>query len=339
MQSTRRGATTVRVLAGDIGGTKTLIQLADIGPGRYRVLLEQRYDSQAYPDFLPLVRDFLREVRDLEPADSACFAIAGPVIGQRGKVTNLPWQLNADTLAYELSVRAVRLINDFQAVGYGIEALRDQDLAVLQLQSGDARVYAPCAVIGAGTGLGQGILVWDDDHYEPLPTEGGHTDFAPTDERQIALLRYLMERYGHVSYERVLSGPGLVNIYEFLRDSMPKRESSGLRQAMEAGDPAAAISQAALAGTDELAAEALDLLVRIYGAQAGNLALACLPYGGLFIAGGIAPKILEKLRSGTFMQSFLAKGRMTPVLTGVPVKIILNAKVGLLGSALAASRL
>jgi glucokinase len=335
LQDAGRGAAPTRVLAGDIGGTKTWMQLAEVRPGHTQVLLEQRYDSQAYADFLPLALDFLHRTRSFGSAHSACFALAGPVIGQQGKVTNLPWHLDAHTLAREIGIRAVRLVNDFEAIGYGIEALRDEDLVVLQLQSGEARIHAPCALIGAGTGLGQGILVWEGDHYEPLPTEGGHADFAPVDEQQIALLRYLMERYGHVSYERVLSGPGLVNIYQFLRDSAP--QSPTLRQAT--GDPAAAISEAALAGSDPLAAEALDLFVRIFGAQAGNLALACLPHEGLYVAGGIAPKILEKLRSGIFMESFLAKGRMTPVLSGVPVKVILNAKVGLLGAALAAGRL
>jgi glucokinase len=329
----------VEVIAADIGGTNTGMQLARVGPGRYQVLLERRYDSQAYADFLDIARDFFAQARALGDPQRACFAMAGPVDARRGQVTNLPWKLDADALSIALQIPHIRLINDFQAVGYGIEALGDDDLAALQILSGETRPHAPCAVIGAGTGLGEGILVWETDHYEPLPTEGGHTDFAPTDKIQIELLRYLMRRYPHVSYERIVSGPGLVNLHDFLCERAPGRESAALREAMRVGDPAAVISEAALSGRDALASEALDLFISIYGAQAGNLALTCLPHGGLYVAGGIAPKIIDKLRAGLFVRSFLAKGRMASVLAAIPVKVILNRKVGMLGAGLAASRL
>lgn len=327
------------VVAGDIGGTNTGMQLAQVGPGGYHVLIERRYDSQSHTDFLDIAQDFLAQARALGDPQRACFAMAGPVDGRGGRVTNLPWELDADALSIALQIPHVRLINDFQAVGYGIEALGDDDLAALQIHSGETRPYAPCAVIGAGTGLGEGILVWEKDHYEPLPTEGGHTDFAPTDEIQIELLRYLMRRYPHVSYERIVSGPGLVNLYDFLCERAPGRESTALREAMRVGDPAAVISEAALYGRDALASEALDLFISIYGAQAGNLALTCLPQGGLYVAGGIAPKIIDRLRAGLFVQSFLAKGRMASILRAIPVKVIRNPKVGMLGAGLAASRL
>jgi glucokinase len=329
----------VQVLAGDIGGTKTLLQLADLDKETYRVLFERRYDSQAYADFSTVARDFLRHAREHGAPQNACFAMAGPVDDRQGSVTNLPWRLDADVLARELNIARMRLINDFQAIGYGIDALGEDERAVLQLQAGQPRPRAPRAAIGAGTGLGESILVWDGDHYEPLPTEGGHVDFAPTDAQQMALLRHLLERFEHVSYERIVSGSGLVCIYDFLCRTRPEAESAALRSAMEADDPAAAISDAAMAGTDALAQEALDLFVRVFGAQAGNLALTCLPFGGMYIAGGIAPKVIDAARAQAFMQSFLAKGRMASLLATVPVKVILDARVGLYGAALAAGRL
>jgi glucokinase len=326
----------VTVLAGDIGGTKTLLALMDTEVG-HRTLAEQRYDSQAFDDFTQMLRLFVADTTGLPRPEAACFAIAGPVEGKRAKTTNLRWELDVDALANVLGTPRVRLINDFQAVGYGIEGLSGADVALLQV--GDPRPQAPRAVLGAGTGLGQGILVWQYDHYEPLPTEGGHVDFAPTDDLQIELLRHLRHRFGRVSFERVLSGPGLHNIYQFLQERHSEQASPELRAAIEAGDPAAAISRAAVAGTDPLAVQALEMFVAIYGAQAGNLALTCLACGGLYVAGGIAPKLLDQLRSGPFMSQFLAKGRMSTLLAKVPVQVILNPKVGLLGAALAAGRI
>lgn len=324
------------VLAGDIGGTKTLLALIDPEAG-HRTLAEQRYDSQRFDDFTQLLRLFVADIAGLPRPEAGCFAIAGPVEGKRAKTTNLRWELDVDILARVLGTPRVRLINDFQAVGYGIEGLSGADLAVLQV--GEPRIQAPRAMLGAGTGLGQGILVWQYDHYEALPTEGGHVDFAPTDDLQIELLRHLRHRFGRVSFERVLSGPGLHNIYQFLQERHPEQASPELRAAIDAGDPAAAISQAAIAGTDPLAGQALEMFVGIYGAQAGNLALTCLAYGGVYVAGGIAPKLLDRLRSGPFMSQFLAKGRMSTLLSRVPVQVILNPRVGLLGAALAASRI
>jgi glucokinase len=327
----------MRVLAGDIGGTKTLLSLVEVGPeAPLKTIVEKRFGSRALERFSDLLRAFLRDHADSGSVKSACFAFAGPVHGDEVKVTNLPWHMTVQEAREVLGAQHVRFINDFQAVGYGIDGLNDHDLAVLQ--RGKPAPEAPRAVIGAGTGLGQGIVVWQTDHYEPLATEGGHVDFGPTDEQQVELLRYLQRRYGHVSYERVLSGPGLTNIYAFLRDRSPGRASPDLLQALETGDAGAAISEAALTGKDSLAERALDMFVAIYGAQAGNLALTCLASGGVYIAGGIASKILPRLQTGSFIRHFLAKGRMSELLTGLPVQVVTNPKVGLLGAAIAASR-
>lgn len=332
----------MRVLAGDIGGTKTRLLLAECTASACVPIVERTYTSAAFTGLASIVRVFLQGVGATDAAaERACFAVAGPVreteTGQSARITNLPWELHSAHLATELEIPRVRLINDFQGVGYGIDALGPDDFEVLQ--AGQVTTHAPRAIIGAGTGLGQAILIWQNDHYEVYPTEGGHADFAPTDARQMGLLRELMREFGRVSYERVLSGPGLVRIYAFLRDSRKAEESPALREAMHLGDPAAAISAYALTRNDPLASLALDLFVRIYGAQAGNLALTCLAQGGVYIAGGIAPQIIERLRDSTFLTAFNDKGRMAPLTTEMPVRVILNPRVGLFGAALAAARL
>lgn len=332
----------MRVLAGDIGGTNTRLILADCTGNACIPVVERVYPSAAHADLAPIVLGFLESTGEAGSAlERACFAVAGPVqedaTGQVARITNLPWELHSARLAATLGIPRVRLINDFQGVGYGIDALSPADIE--ELQAGREIPRAPRVVIGAGTGLGQAILIWQTDHYEVYPTEGGHVDFAPTDERQIALLRELMQEFGRVSYERVVSGPGLIRIYSFLRDQGEAAESPELREAMHQGDPAAAISAFALTRNDPLASMALDLFIQVYGAQAGNLALTCLARGGVYIAGGIAPRIIERLRSGTFLQAFNDKGRMAPLTADMPVRVILNPKVGLLGAALAATRL
>lgn len=332
----------MRVLAGDVGGTKVLLQIAEFEDRSivFRVLAEQRFESSAYETFDAVLREFLNAAGTAaERIAAACFGIAGPVVctanGESAKVTNLPWVIESAVLARALDVPCVRLINDFQALGYGIEALSPSDLCVLQ--AGNERARAARATIGAGTGLGQGILVWCDDHYEAIATEGGHADFAPTDELQIELLRYLAARFGRVSYERVLSGPGIVNLYSFICQRQSQHRASEALLAQP--DPAAAITQAALERTDAAAVEALALFVRLYGAQAGNLALSCLAAGGIYIGGGIAPKILPVLQTGDFIRAFVDKGRMAALLAAMPVKVIMNSNTGLIGAALAAYRL
>lgn len=327
----------MQVLAGDIGGTKTLLTLAAVDArGRATVTHERRFDSAAYAGLAPMIGEFLDAVGDGRP-DGACLAVAGPVSestdGQRARLTNLPWDVDSRQLAQTAGIAHLRIINDFQAVGYGIDALTDADLATLQ--AGDAQTGAPCAVIGAGTGLGQGIRIRHGDHYQVLATEGGHVDFAPTDDDQIELLRWLRAHHGRVSYERILSGPGLADIHRCLceRAGLPDSRLDVAR------DPAAAVSAAALSGQDVLARQALDMFMAIYGAQAGNLALTVLARGGVYVAGGIAPRLVDQLRAGPFMAAFLDKGRMRPLLEAMPVQVIINPQVGLLGAVRVAARL
>ena len=321
------------LLAGDIGGTKTLLKLFEAGGG---VLAERRFDSASFASLNQVVASFLSDFPSLSPA-AACFGVAGPVEGGRANITNLPWQIDAASICAEFRIPQVRLINDFQAVAYGIEALESQDMATLQ--AGQPQEFGVRAVIGAGTGLGEGFMVWQGEYYEAFPSEGSHADFAPVDALQTELLHYLAARYGHVSYERLLSGPGLVNIFEFLRASRGQQATAELQSAMQAGDPAAAISDCALGGKDDLAVSALDLFARIYGAEAGNLALKVLARGGVYIAGGIAPQIISKLKDGEFLRAFADKGRFTGLLGNIPVHVVLNPKVGLLGAARVAERI
>lgn len=330
----------VRVLAGDIGGTKTLLQIAECAGGRCRAVRAQRFDSGAYDGLSSVVHEFLKGEKSGR-IKAACFGIAGPIRetpkGQSVKVTNLPWEIHARELKRRFRIPRLQLINDFQAIGYGIEALGRKDLAVLQ--KGRAVRHAPRAVIGAGTGLGQGILFWQRDHYEPVATEGGHANFAPVNELQIELARYLLQTAGRTSWELVLSGHGLVRLYGFLRQQGVAPESAAMAQAMRGGDPAAAITQAALEQHDALANRTLDLFVDIYGAQAGNLALTAGARGGVYIAGGIAPKIISRLTDGRFLRAFLGKGKMSPYVEAIPLRVVINPEVGLIGAALAAMRL
>lgn len=326
------------LLAGDVGGTKTLLQLAESGAGGLRVLHERRFDSCRYPGLVEVLADFFHAA-PLAPHQlhSACFGVAGPLDGQRAALTNLPWQIDARAIGDHFGIERLRLLNDFEAVGYGIELLAPGDLVTLQ--QGRPQPHAPRAVIGAGTGLGEGLLVWQGDHYQVIASEGGHVDFAPTDEEQFGLWKHLARQYGHVSCERILSGPGLAQIYAFLRDSGAAPESPELAAAIRAGDPAAAIAGCALRGEDSLAAGALDMFVNIYGAQAGNLALTLLATGGVYVAGGIAPKIVGKLREGGFLRAFAAKGRYAALLSEIPVHVVIHPAAGLLGAAAVASRL
>lgn len=310
------------VLAGDIGGTKTWLRLSRAG----EVLREERYDSAAFVGLSPMVAAFLG---DTAP-ESACFGVAGPVRDNCAQVTNLPWRIEAAEIAARFAIPQVALINDFQAVAHGIEALAPGDL--LTLQAGREREQGARAVIGAGTGLGEGYLVWRDGAYRALPSEGSHADFAPADELQADLWRWLKARHGHVSWERAVSGPGLEAIYHFLRERGDLAESALLAEMMRAGDGAAAISEFALAHRDPLASAALDLFVAAYGAEAGNLALKILASGGVYVAGGIAPKIAARLKEGGFMRAFLDKGRFAGLLSDIPVRVVLNPQVGLLGA-------
>ena len=317
------------ILAGDIGGTKTRLALFAPGPGRSDPVSERTYSSQEYPGLEVIAREFVRATG--AAIESACFGVAGPVKEGRSSTTNLAWVVDARNLARDLRLPRVALLNDLEASAFGLEALRTDEVVVLQ--EGIPGAAGNQALIAAGTGLGEAALYWDGRRHRVFATEGGHAGFAPADETQIELLRYLVRRFEPVSWERVLSGPGLVNIYSFLRDSGRGEEPSWLADEISAGEPAAVISAAALSGRSALCSEALDLFVALYGAESGNLALKVMATGGVFIGGGIAPKILARLRGPGFVRAFVAKGRMRPLLEAMPVRVILNDRLALLGAA------
>lgn len=317
------------ILAGDIGGTNTRLAFFKIENGRFVPAYEHVFPSRQFRGLDEIVVKFVSDAR-LVP-DSACFGIAGPVRRRRVEASNLPWVVDASTLARELQLDSVALLNDLEAQAWGINCLGDADKVGLNKVKEVA--VGNRAVVAAGTGLGEAALLWDGRQHHISASEGGHADFAPRNELEIELYRYLAARFGHVSYERIVSGPGLVNVYMFLRDTHRSQEPSWLREEMLAGDPAAAVSRAALASKSPLAEQALDLMISIYGAEAGNVALQVLALGGVYLAGGIAPKILPKLAGPLFMHGFLSKGRMQPLLESIPVYVITNEKTGLLGAA------
>jgi glucokinase len=317
------------ILAGDIGGTNARLAYFQSQNGRLHLVSERVFPSREHPEFGEIVGKFLHESGTRPQA--ACFGIAGPVRNGRVETSNLPWVIEQSRLADEFQFPATLLINDLEAIAWGIGALGPADLVSLNQVSGP--VAGNQAVVAPGTGLGEAGLFWDGNRHHVFACEGGHTDFAPQGELQIDLLKYLTGRFGHVSYERILAGPGLVNVYEFLRDTGREKESTTVADQMKAGDRAAAISRAALAGTDALAEKALDLFITVYGAEASNLGLKAMATGGLFLAGGISPKILAKLKGPCFMKAFLEKGRMRPLVEAMPVHVVTNEKVGLLGAA------
>lgn len=338
------------LLAGDIGGTKTILRLVQFSDTvGLKTLYEESFPSGDFPDLVPIVQKFLTTANSSTP-DKACFAIAGPVVENTAQLTNLSWFLDTERLSKELGIERISLINDFAAVGYGIFGLTKQDL--LTLQVGKYQSAAPMAIIGAGTGLGQGFLIKQGQGYQVFPSEGGHADFAPRNELEFELLKYILTKYDiqRVSVERVVSGLGIISIYQFLRDRKIATESPAIANAVrtweqEAGksektvDPGALIGNAALEKSDRLSEQTMQLFIEAYGAEAGNLALKLLPYQGLYIAGGIAPKILPLIQDGSFLTNFTQKGRMGSLLEEIPVYIILNQQVGLIGAALSASRL
>jgi glucokinase len=338
------------LLAGDIGGTKTILRLVESSDSpALNTLYEASYRSGDFHDLVPIVQKFLAAANSSTP-EKACFGIAGPVVKNTAKLTNLAWFLDTERLAKDLGILSISLINDFAAVGYGIFGLTKYDL--LTLQVGKHQPEAPMAIIGAGTGLGQGFLIRQNNQYQIFPSEGGHADFAPRNELEFQLLKYLLDKHDiqRVSVERVVSGLGITSIYQFLRDRQIAIESPEIAQIVrsweqETGqqektiDPGAAIGSAALAKSDRISEQTMQLFIEAYGAEAGNLALKLLPHGGLYIAGGIAPKILPLMEDGSFMLNFTQKGRMRSILEEIPVHIILNQQVGLIGAALCASRL
>jgi glucokinase len=323
------------VLAGDIGGTNARLATVRVEPGGMTVLDERRYPSEEFPGLGPIVRRFLDE-GGTRPA-RACFGVACPVVGDDCTAPNLPWTINARSLAAEIGIRRTAIINDFVAVGYGVERLGPADLVTLQ--PGHPVPGGPIALIGAGTGLGEGFLLRTGDHYHVLASEGGHADFAPRGAIQTRLLEFLRGEYGRVSWERLLSGPGLVNIYRGLAAAGVAAERPAVREEMAHDDPAAVITRHAAAGDDPLCDRTLEVFVEVYGAQAGNLALTVVATGGVYLTGGIAPRIIERLRGPAFLAAFREKGRLTEVVSAVPVHVIIASNVALLGAAQVASRL
>lgn len=316
------------LLAGDVGGTKTALALVD-----GQTIQEKRtYPSASFSSLEEMVHSFLGpRTKNLS---RACFGIAGPVIEDTCRTTNLPWTVDARSLERSLGIPRVRLVNDFRATVAGITSLPASEFAVLNEAASDP--LGPWALIGAGTGLGEAIVIrTESGGYEVVASEGGHADFAPRNELEIELLRFLLKRHARVSYERVISGRGLVALYDFLVNRSPELESPQVRAQMAKPnvDRAPIVSTHGLAGGDPLCEQALSLFVSIYGAEAGNLALKVVARGGVYVAGGIAPKILPRLLDGTFRASFIAKGRLSPMLESMPVKVVLNPDAGLLGAA------
>jgi len=323
----------VRVLAGDIGGTKTRLALFDVtveaAGATLQTVAEETYPSRDYPTFAGIAQLFLE--RHQCACESACFGVAGPVRDGVAATTNLPWQLVAGELVDKLEIRQVALLNDLEANAWGIQVLDAEDYCVLQ--GGNHDPAGNAAVIAAGTGLGEAGMYRDDRCYRPFATEGGHTDFSPANELEFALLCFLQRQFEHVSWERTLSGPGLVNIHAFLRDYRGSEIPDWLAESLRTEDPAAAISQAALLEQDAICVEALDLFVHLYGVEAGNLALKMMATGGVYLGGGIAPRIIGKLQEKQFLQGFCSKGRMQPLLEAMPVRVILNDRTALYGPA------
>jgi glucokinase len=325
------------ILAGDIGGTSTRLALFDdeglprpsAGKSRGPIVAEATLASRDYQTLNSAVHHVLS--RYDAHVTSACFGIAGPVIRGHVETPNLPWVIDAGELANDLGLETVWLINDLEANAYGLAALDEKDFAVLN--EGKREVPGNAAVISAGTGLGEAGLYWDGHRHRPFACEGGHTDFAPRTEREADLLRYLLARFDRVSYERVLSGPGLHNVYLYLRDTSRRIEPAWLTHRMREQGAPTAISSAALERTCELCVDTLDMFTALYGAEAGNLALKLMATGGIYVGGGIAPRIIEKLKDGTFLNAFVAKGRLAPLMRSIPVRVVLNDRAALIGAA------
>ena len=322
------------ILSGDIGGTLARLAFFELIGRRLKLVAKKIYPSTESASLTEIATRFATEFG--HPVDYAAFGVPGPVRDKHAKLTNLPWLVDAAELARALRLPEVTLINDLEAKAHGLAALGPGDFAVLNEGLPDATGNA--AVIAAGTGLGEAGLYWDGARHHPFATEGGHADFAPRNGLEIELLRYLLSRHEHVSYERVVSGPGLYNLYLFLRDTGRGKESPRIADAMRTQEPPMVISHAALEGQCGLCLQALDFFVSLYGAEAGNLALKTMATGGVYVGGGIAPAIVNKLREGRFMDAFTARGRMTTLLAGVPVRVILNPDTPLLGAALYAAR-
>ncbi len=321
---------TAVILAGDVGGTKTHLGMFRVENGAPTLLREHRYATADFQTLEDVCADFIRAGK--EPIASACFGVPGPIIGGEAHATNVPWTMREENLTRAMNGIRVRLINDLGAAAYGVIHLADSEVGVLQ--RGALPIHqGNIAIIAAGTGLGEAALGFENGRYYAIASEGGHASFAPQNDGQIELYRYLHERFGHVSVERVLSGPGLFNIYSFLRTRRMSEEPKWLTELLEEEDAGAVISEAALHHRDPECVHALEMFVDIYGAEAGNLALKVLALGGVYVSGGIAPKILPALTDGRFMRAFIDKGRLDEMLSKIEVRVALNEGAGLIGAA------
>ena len=323
------------ILAGDIGGTKTLLGLfRPDGPRPSRISFSA-YPTLDYPGLPEIIDVFLAEQQHAAGSiHRATFGVAGPVIDQSAEMTNVPWRVNAAELSARYKFRHVRLLNDLEAMAYSVPVLTASELR--QLQAGDRSAEGNIALIAAGTGLGTSLLHWIDGRYAPIASEGGHTDFAARTDREIEFLKFLRARFGRAEVEHVLSGPGLLNLSDFTHAN---GRCSVLEAAKDSPDLPAEVSKSALEGSCDCCVEALDLFVSVYGAVAGNFALAAVTRGGVYIGGGIAPRILPAIEKGTFIEAFNAKAPMDPLLQAMSVQVILNPDAGLLGAAVYAARL
>ncbi|MEC5144657.1 glucokinase [Chitinophaga sp. 212800010-3] len=318
------------LLAGDLGGTKTNLALFSIQNGELNLIREEKYASREYKNFSDMIRQFLGECQDTPP-QRICIGVAGPVVRGKVELTNLSRELSEEEIRQGTGIQAVALINDLEATAYGLATLSSQQLTTLHRGAGDHA--GNMAIIAPGTGLGMAGLYWDGTYHHPFPTEGGHTDFAPRTDLDILLLRYLQEKYEIVSWERLISGPGIHDIYQFLRDIKGMEEPSALKAAMDAGDPSAEISKAALEGKVPVCMKTMELFVRYLARESCNLVLKMKSTGGLFLGGGIPPKIAVMLETGEFYHHYLQGDRMAELLASTPVHIVNNDKTALWGAA------
>ncbi len=318
------------ILAGDVGGTKTILALFESEGDGLKCVKKEQFPSAQYQTFTELLTSFLADAKDIQ-ITAACIGVAGIVVDGRCETTNLPWVLSSKDIGERVNSQHVWLLNDLEATAWGLLDLPEHNF--VELNPDAQQQQGNIAVVAAGTGLGEAIIAWDGTTHHVLASEGGHADFAPTSEQEIALLKHLLLTHPeHVSWERLISGEGLINIYQFLKHVNLAETNPETEQQMVERDPAAVIGEAGVAGNDALCVEALTLFCRLYGAESGNMALKCLPYGGVYLAGGIGAKILPVLQQGEFMRGFLAKGRCRAMLQKIPVKVCTNPEVALLGA-------
>ncbi len=319
----------MHILCGDVGGTNTRLAILEANSHSSDPIIEANYPSRQYSSLSEIIREFANNLG--RPIEIAAFGVAGPVLKHQCTTTNLPWTIDARELEQDLKIPSIHLINDLEATAWGIDALGEQDIHTLQYGAADPAGNR--AVIAAGTGLGQAGMLWDGARHIPFATEGGHCDFAPCNTLEYELLASLQHLRGQVCWEDLLSGPGLSRIYQFLLNHNKTPEPGWFQQAVAEGDPAASISALASEGGDQLCIEAMELFIRLYGAEAGNLGLKLMARGGVYLGGGIAPKIVDWLQTPAFLQAFCNKGKMQDLMESMPVRVILNDRAALYGPA------